>query len=57
METNQRKMIKQRLGLSKYSRNTNLFQAQNINKVLVSHNIYRLLNEYSVLGPSSLVGM
>ena len=37
METSQRKMIKQSLGLSKYSRNTNLLQAQNINKV--SHNI------------------
>ena len=34
METSQRKMIKQSLGLSKYSRNTNLLQAQNINKVL-----------------------
>ena len=37
METRQRKMIKESLGLSKYSRNTNLLQAQNINKV--SHNI------------------
>ena len=31
-ETSQRKIINQSLGLSKYSRNTNLLQAQNINK-------------------------
>ena len=37
METSQGKIIKQSLGLSKYSRNTNLLQALNINKV--SHNI------------------
>ena len=37
METSQRKIIKQSLGLNKYFRNTNLLQAQNINKV--SHNI------------------
>ena len=37
MEISQCKMIKESLGLSKYSRNTNLLQAQNINKV--SHNI------------------
>ena len=37
METSQCKMIKESLGLSNYSRNTNLLQAQHINKV--SHNI------------------
>ena len=40
METSQRKIIKQSLGLSKYSRKTNLLQAQNINKV--NHNIIHI---------------
>ena len=57
METSQSKIIKQSLGHSKYSRNTNLLQAQNINKVShdIIHNMLSLWNRLFCVKSTKIV--